>query len=127
MRVLDSEGIEAAAYHGKMSPKEKQRSIESFRLGQARRPVMVSTDAGAEGLNLQFANCVVNYDLPWNPMRIEQRIGRVHRVTQKRDVYVANLFARDTIDESVYRLLHDKLRMFELLFGQVTTILGPGA
>lgn len=125
MRVLDVEGIEAVPYHGGMSPKAKQASIKRFAAKAPRgAPVMVSTESGAEGLNLQFANCVVNYDLPWNPMRIEQRIGRVHRVTQKRDVYVANLFAKDTIDESVYRLLHDKLRMFELLFGQITTILG---
>ena len=125
LRVLDTEGVAAVAFHGGMSPKAKQAAIQSFRAGKKKGvPVMVSTESGAEGLNLQFANCVVNYDLPWNPMRIEQRIGRVHRVTQKRDVYVANFFARDTIDESVYRLLHDKLRMFELLFGQVTTILG---
>ncbi|WP_233717032.1 helicase-related protein [Mycolicibacterium vinylchloridicum] len=86
---------------------------------------MISTDAGAEGQNLQFCNCVLNYDLPWNPMRIEQRIGRVDRLTQPKDeVFVANLYARGTIDESVYGLLAHKLRMFELLFGQVTTILG---
>lgn len=121
LRILDEAGVEAVAYHGGLTPRKRQEAISRFR-GDA--PVMVSTDAGAEGLNLQFANCVVNYDLPWNPMRIEQRIGRVHRVTQHRDVYVANLFALGTIDEHVYRLLHDKLRMFELLFGQVTTILG---
>jgi superfamily II DNA or RNA helicase len=121
LRILEIQGIGAVAYHGRLSPQARQRAIRDFREGV---PLMVSTDAGAEGLNLQFANCVVNYDLPWNPMKIEQRIGRVHRVTQTRDVYVANLYARGTIDEHVYRILHDKLRMFELLFGQVTTILG---
>jgi superfamily II DNA or RNA helicase len=125
LRVLDLSGVEAVPFHGTMSPDAKQKAIRRFRAGKGKGvPVMISTESGAVGLNLQFANCVVNYDLPWNPMRIEQRIGRVHRVTQTRDVYVANLFARDTIDESVYRLLHDKLKMFELLFGQVTTILG---
>lgn len=122
LKVLDRVGIEAKPFHGGMAAEAKARSIEAFRGGSA--PVLISTDAGAEGQNLQFCNCVLNYDLPWNPMRIEQRIGRVHRVTQTRDVHVANFFALGTIDEHVYRLLHDKLRMFELLFGQVTTILG---
>ncbi|MCX7620704.1 MAG: SNF2-related protein [Acidimicrobiales bacterium] len=121
LRILDATGIPAVGFHGKLTAKKRQDAVRRF---QNDVPVMVSNDAGAEGLNLQFANCVINYDLPWNPMRIEQRIGRVHRVSQTRDVYVANLFALATIDEHVYRLLHDKLKMFELLFGQVTTILG---
>ncbi|GAA1817468.1 DEAD/DEAH box helicase family protein [Planosporangium flavigriseum] len=122
LRLLAAEGIPAAPFHGAMAHAAKGRSVADFRAGTAK--VLVSTDAGAEGINLQVANCVLNYDLPWNPMRIEQRIGRVHRLTQTRDVYIANLFARDTVDEAVYRLLHDKLAMFELLFGQVVTVLG---
>lgn len=125
LRLLTEQGVPARAFHGGMATKARAKAIEAFRSGEAR--VLLSTDSGAEGQNLQFANCVVNYDLPWNPMRIEQRIGRVHRVTQVRDVHVANLFAVGTVDEDVYRLLHDKLRMFELLFGQVTTILGEMA
>jgi superfamily II DNA or RNA helicase len=122
MRLLDAEGITAAPFHGGMAHSQRSASVASFRSGAA--PVLVSTDAGAEGQNLQVSNCVLNYDLPWNPMRVEQRIGRVHRLTQTRDVHIANLFARNTLDESVYRLLHDKLAMFELLFGQVVTVLG---
>lgn len=123
VRVLEREGISAGLYHGGLSASAKQKAVKEFH-GRDMQ-VLVCTDAGAEGLNLQVANCVCNYDLPWNPMRIEQRIGRVHRLTQQRDtVYVANLFAKGTVDERVYRILHDKLRMFELLFGQVTTILG---
>ncbi|MBJ7339760.1 helicase-related protein [Mycolicibacterium sp.] len=123
LRRMESEGLQARAFHGSMSATERARTIAAFRSGEA--PVMISTDAGAEGQNLQFCNCVLNYDLPWNPMRIEQRIGRVDRLTQPRDeVFIANLYARNTIDESVYQLLALKLRMFELLFGQVTTILG---
>lgn len=125
LRLLTEQGVPARAFHGGMATKARAKAIDAFRSGEAR--VLLSTDSGAEGQNLQFANCVVNYDLPWNPMRIEQRIGRVHRVTQVRDVHVANLFAVGTVDEDVYRLLHDKLRMFELLFGQVTTILGEMA
>lgn len=123
LRRMDREGLAARAFHGSMSASERAATLSAFKSGEA--PVMISTDAGAEGQNLQFCNCVVNYDLPWNPMRIEQRIGRVDRLTQPRDeVFVANLYARRTVDESVYRLLAEKLRMFELLFGQVTTILG---
>ncbi len=123
LRRMEAEGLRARAFHGSMSPTERAKTIAAFRSGEA--PIMISTDAGAEGQNLQFCNCVLNYDLPWNPMRIEQRIGRVDRLTQPRDeVFVANLYARGTIDESVYQLLASKLRMFELLFGQVTTILG---
>lgn len=123
LRRMEAEGIRARSFHGSMSPSERAATIAAFRSGEA--PVMISTDAGAEGQNLQFCNCVLNYDLPWNPMRIEQRIGRVDRLTQPCDeVFIANLYARSTIDEKVYRLLTEKLRMFELLFGQVTTILG---
>jgi superfamily II DNA or RNA helicase len=123
LRRMTAQGLPARSFHGSMSPTERAATIGAFRSGEA--PVMISTDAGAEGQNLQFCNCVLNFDLPWNPMRIEQRIGRVDRLTQPRDeVHIANLYARGTIDESVYRLLAEKLRMFELLFGQVTTILG---
>lgn len=123
LRRMHVEGIAARAFHGSMSAGERAATIAAFRSGDA--PVMISTDAGAEGQNLQFCNCVLNFDLPWNPMRIEQRIGRVDRLTQPKDeVFVANLYARGTIDEGVYKLLAEKLRMFELLFGQVTTILG---
>ena len=123
LRRIEAEGLRARSFHGSMSASERAATIAAFKSGEA--PIMISTDAGAEGQNLQFCNCVLNYDLPWNPMRIEQRIGRVDRLTQPRDeVFVANLYARGTIDESVYRLLAEKLRMFELLFGQVTTILG---
>ncbi|WP_165435764.1 SNF2-related protein [Micromonospora violae] len=122
LRLLDGAGISAAPFHGGMTHAARSSSVADFRAGRAR--VLVSTDAGAEGQNLQVSNCVLNYDLPWNPMRVEQRIGRVHRLTQTRDVHIANLFARNTLDEAVYRLLHDKLAMFELLFGQVVTVLG---
>lgn len=121
---LEEAGIDALPFHGGLSGRAKSDAINGFTRERDFTPVLVSTDAGAEGLNLQAANCVLNFDLPWNPMRIEQRIGRVHRVTQHRDVFVANLFVKDTIDESVYWLLREKLAMFELLFGQVTTVLG---
>jgi superfamily II DNA or RNA helicase len=123
LRRMEREGLTARSFHGDMSATERAATIAAFKSGEA--PIMISNDSGAEGQNLQFCNCVLNYDLPWNPMRIEQRIGRVDRLTQPCDeVFIANLYSRGTIDENVYRLLAEKLRMFELLFGQVTTILG---
>jgi SNF2 family DNA or RNA helicase len=71
--------------------------------------ILISTDAGGEGLNLQFANVVINYDLPWNPMKIEQRIGRVDRIGQNRDVYVYNFIIAETIENRVRTVLEEKL------------------
>lgn len=71
--------------------------------------ILISTDAGGEGLNLQFADCVINYDLPWNPMKIEQRIGRVDRIGQTRDVQVFNFVLADTVENRVREVLEDKL------------------
>ena len=71
--------------------------------------ILISTDAGGEGLNLQFANVLINYDLPWNPMKIEQRIGRVDRIGQKQDVYVYNFIIAETIENRVRTVLEEKL------------------
>ncbi len=87
--------------------------------------IMIATEAGAEGLNLQFCSLVVNYDLPWNPQRIEQRIGRCHRYGQKFDVVVINfLNERNAADQRVYELLNDKFNLFNGVFGASDEILG---
>jgi ERCC4-related helicase len=87
--------------------------------------IMIATEAGAEGINLQFCSMIVNYDLPWNPQRIEQRIGRCHRFGQKHDVVVVNfLNKRNAADERVYDLLADKLKLFEGVFGASDEVLG---
>ncbi|TGK15728.1 DEAD/DEAH box helicase [Leptospira fluminis] len=87
--------------------------------------IMIATEAGAEGINLQFCSLIVNYDLPWNPQRIEQRIGRCHRYGQKHDVVVVN-FLNETneADQRVYQLLSEKFRLFEGVFGASDEILG---
>src|SRR3989304_3496337 len=83
------------------------------------------TEAGAGGLNLQFCNLVVNYDLPWNPQRIEQRIGRCHRYGQARDVLVLNFLNRqNAADARLYDLLSKKLALFDGVFGSSDEILG---
>src|SRR3569623_2568739 len=75
--------------------------------------IMIATEAGAEGINLQFCALIINYDLPWNPQRIEQRIGRCHRYGQKHDVVVVNFLNRDNdADRRVYELLSEKIQLF---------------
>ena len=87
--------------------------------------IMIATEAGAEGINLQFCSMVVNYDLPWNPQRIEQRIGRCHRYGQKHDVVVINFINRkNAADQRVYELLDQKFRLFSGVFGASDEILG---
>ena len=87
--------------------------------------IMIATEAGAEGINLQFCSLVVNYDLPWNPQRIEQRIGRCHRYGQKYDVVVVNFLNRkNAADLRVYQLLSEKFKLFEGVFGASDEILG---
>lgn len=85
--------------------------------------ILVSTQAGGEGHNLQFCRRIINYDLPWNPMRIEQRIGRVHRLGQEQDVEITNLVTEKTIDAYVLYLLDKKLGMFQKVIGEVDAIL----
>lgn len=87
--------------------------------------IMIATEAGAEGINLQFCSLVVNYDLPWNPQRIEQRIGRCHRYGQKHDVVVVNFLNRkNAADQRVYELLSEKFKLFEGIFGASDEVLG---
>ena len=96
--------------------------VEHFRDNAA---ILVATEAAAEGVNLQFASLVVNYDLPWNPQRIEQRIGRCHRYGQKHDVVVVNfLNRRNKADQRVFQLLSEKFRLFDGVFGASDEVLG---
>lgn len=121
VRALRDLGVEPAVFHGELGWREKEESLDRFR---ASAPVLVSTEAGGEGRNLQFCRIVVNYDLPWNPMRVEQRIGRVHRLGQQHPVRVINFAARGTIESYVLEILDRKIRMFELVVGEMEEILG---
>jgi SNF2 family DNA or RNA helicase len=100
---------------------EKDLAVALFR---DEVPVMLCTESGGEGRNLQFADTLVNYDLPWNPMRIEQRIGRIHRYGQRREVFVFNLCTAGSLEARILRVLDEKIRMFELVVGEVGSILG---
>jgi SNF2 family DNA or RNA helicase len=128
VRQLQAWSIEAVGFHGGLDIQQKEAAVAAFR-GDATRPghgirVLVSTESGAEGRNLQFCHQLINYDLPWNPMRVEQRIGRLHRLGQEQDVTIFNLSCNETIEAHVIDLLARKIRMFELVIGELDMILG---
>jgi SNF2 family DNA or RNA helicase len=85
--------------------------------------VLIATEAGGEGINLQFCQHVINYDLPWNPMRLEQRIGRVHRLGQEKDVHIYNFATKGTVEEHILHLLYEKINLFENVVGELDEIL----
>ncbi len=108
-------------YHGGLSAREKDEAVERF---HTERRLLLSTDSGGEGRNLQFCHVLVNFDLPWNPMRMEQRIGRLSRIGQQRDVYIFNLVSQGTIEEQILEILERKINLFELVVGELDLILG---
>ena len=119
--LLRGHGVPHAVYRGGMTLAEKDAAVAEFREGV---DLLLCTESGGEGRNLQFANTIVNFDLPWNPMRIEQRIGRIHRIGQTQDVFVFNFCLKDSIEDYILRVLDQKINMFELVVGEIDTILG---
>jgi len=119
--LLDGAGRRYVTFTGSDSPQQKDAAVEAFR-GDV--PVMLCSESGGEGHNLQFANTLVNFDLPWNPMKIEQRVGRIHRIGQTREVFVFNLCTAGSLEARLLDLLSEKIRMFELVVGEVGSILG---
>ena len=119
--VLGHAGVAHVLYHGSLTRREKEDAIAAFR---AEVPVLVSTEAAGEGRNLQFCHQMVNFDLPWNPMEIEQRLGRLHRIGQEHDVTVVNLVTKATIEERVLSVLERKINLFELVVGELDMIIG---
>jgi SNF2 family DNA or RNA helicase len=120
-QLLTEQGVTFATYSGLESESEKDAAVAAFR---DRLPIMLCSESGGEGRNLQFANTLVNFDLPWNPMRIEQRVGRIHRIGQTRDVFIFNLCTAGSLESRILALLDEKIRMFELVVGEVGSILG---
>ncbi len=118
---LNQEFGRAAVYSGELSHRERDTVLNAFRDGAIR--YLVATDAAAEGLNLQNCSLMFNYDLHWNPMKIEQRIGRIHRFKQERDVTIFNLALKDTIDDYVLHILYQKIELFTMTIGKMETIL----
>jgi SNF2 family DNA or RNA helicase len=126
-QMIGSWGFRVMCLTGGCSSKQRSEILSRFK--KAEGSILVSTEAGGVGLNLQFCRNLINYDLPWNPQRIEQRVGRIDRIGQEQDqVCILNLVCRDTIEEHVIDILAKKLRMFELVIGEVNDVLGkmPG-
>lgn len=119
--ALRAVGLTVAELHSGLRRQEKEEQVHLF-AGEA--DILVSTETGSEGRNLQFANNIINYDLPWNPMRIEQRIGRIHRIGQEKDVHIYNFSAVDTIEAHILEILDAKINMFQLVVGELDMILG---
>jgi SNF2 family DNA or RNA helicase len=119
--AVQGSGIKTETFHGGMSSAERHAAVERFRAGAR---VLVATDIGGEGQNLQFCSTLVNFDLPWNPGQIEQRIGRLHRMGQTEMVRVFNLCARGTVEDRVLDVLDRRLHLFELVVGEMDMVLG---
>ena len=117
-RALEMNDMSVATFNGRMSPDEKQFAVRRFRDPDGVQ-VLVSTEAGGEGRNFQFAHILVNYDLPWNPMKVEQRIGRLDRIGQTRPVFIYNLACRETVEERVLDVLAKRIRLFEESVGSL--------
>jgi len=119
--LLRQAGSAFVQFDGSMSGPDKDAAVEAFR---ASVPLMLCSESGGEGRNLQFCNTLINFDIPWNPMAIEQRIGRIDRIGQMREVFVFNLVTSGTIEDAMLRILDEKINMFELVVGEVGAILG---
>lgn len=113
-KYLEKEGYTVATLNGSLNLMERTKVVEEFRNNHQ---ILISTDAGGEGLNLQFCSTLFNYDLPWNPMKIEQRIGRVDRIGQEKDVNIFNFIIEDTVEFRVRTVLEEKLRIIFEEFG----------
>lgn len=120
-KALEESGYSVALFHGSLTRMQKEEAIRSFR---EEKHVLISTDSGSEGRNLQFCNAICNFDLPWNPMRIEQRIGRISRLGQTRDVHIFNMVNANTIEDEVLRVLEAKVNLFEQVIGEMDMIVG---
>ena len=105
-QILSNSGYKVSVLNGSMSIEERNEALNDFKNNT---DIFISTDAGGEGLNLQFSNIIINYDLPWNPMKIEQRCGRADRIGQKYDVHIYNFIVADTVENRVREVLEQKL------------------
>lgn len=124
--VLRNDGWTVNVFHGSQSMDQKDTAVEQFRTGVGPQ-VLISTEAGAEGRNFQFCHILVNYDLPWNPMVVEQRIGRVDRIGQDRIVLIFNLCIKNSVEERILDVLEKRINMFEATVGGLDPILGEVA
>lgn len=117
---LLQKGISSVPFNGRFSKNKRDWMKQLFK---EKAQVLIATESGSEGINLQFCNTVINYDLPWNPMKLEQRIGRVHRIGQEKPVHVYNLAVQDTIEDHILTVLYEKIDVFENVIGELDELL----
>ncbi|MBT3577561.1 DEAD/DEAH box helicase, partial [archaeon] len=115
IQYLDNFGYSSAFINGSLSREERKEQIEDFR---KHKQFLISTDAGGEGINLQFCSCIINFDLPWNPSRLEQRIGRIDRIGQDKNVLIFNFHLKDSVEDRVRSILEEKLNLIKEQFGE---------
>jgi SNF2 family DNA or RNA helicase len=108
-------------FNGKMPKEEKERAVKNFKESAQ---IMISTESGGEGRNFQFCHIMFNYDLPWNPMRVEQRIGRLDRIGQKKNVFIYNFTLEGTVEQRILNVLYERVKVFEETIGALEPILG---
>ncbi|MFT8319441.1 MAG: SNF2-related protein [Bacillus sp. (in: firmicutes)] len=117
---LKQHGITSVPFRGGFKRGKKDWMKDLF---QNHAQVLIATEAGGEGINLQFCNHIINFDLPWNPMRLEQRIGRIHRLGQEKDVMIYNFAVKNTVEDHILKLLYEKIHLFEKVIGDLDDIL----
>ncbi len=117
---LDQAGYKMIVYNGGLSTSSKEWIKNIFKKD---KQIMISTEAGSQGLNLQFCNIIINYDLPWNPMKLEQRIGRIDRLGQTKNVYIYNLATKNTIEEKILYILYKKINLLKDIVGEMEDII----
>lgn len=118
--LLIENGIDVHTYSGKLKQNEKDMVLDEFR---SKGGVLLSTEVGGQGLNLQHCHRMVNFDLPWNPMRLEQRIGRIHRFGQQQEVEITTLAGKGTFEEYLVTILISKIKLFQMVIGEIDSIL----
>ncbi|WP_018661550.1 DEAD/DEAH box helicase [Heyndrickxia acidiproducens] len=117
---LKQHGISSVPFRGGFKRGKKDWMRDLF---QKHAQVLIATEAGGEGINLQFCHHMINFDLPWNPMRLEQRIGRIHRLGQESDVHIYNFATKNTVEDHILKLLYEKIHLFERVIGALDDIL----
>ena len=117
---LKQKKLKVIEFQGGLTANEKSKRIEEF---SKKSQILISTETGSEGLNFQFCNNLINYDLPWNPMRVEQRIGRLDRIGQKKEINIYSLATKDTMEEYVVNLIINKMCCIGLVMGELPIIL----
>ncbi|MGM0595550.1 MAG: SNF2-related protein [Myxococcota bacterium] len=119
-KIIEEDGHQVYRYAGNLRLEEKERSLRNFR---EKGGVLLSTEVGGQGLNLQHCQRMVNFDLPWNPMRIEQRIGRIHRFGQQKKVKITTIAGKNTFEEYLVKILISKIKLFKMVIGEIDSIL----